>query len=135
VADAGPPAAHGHKLLAQPACGALPPAARPPRPAGQGLQPLIGPLGRACRLPLGTHPEVDPHPDDVAFLPCFQACQEMGVVPIVGIGHDATVRHSPGPGLIEPRQRDLGRGLKRHLRGHAGFAPALGSLGPRLRQG
>src|SRR5919201_913580 len=37
------PARHGHKLLAQPPCGALPPATRAPLPAGHGLEQLIPP--------------------------------------------------------------------------------------------
>jgi hypothetical protein len=57
------PATHGHNLLPPPPCGALPPPNRPPLPAGQGLQQLIGPLRRARRLPR------------------FQTCQEGGVSP------------------------------------------------------
>jgi hypothetical protein len=57
IAD-DPPTAHRHKLLAQPACGPLPPADRAPLPARQGLDELLGARRRAHRLPLPTSPAI-----------------------------------------------------------------------------
>src|SRR5919109_2669965 len=73
-----PPAAHRHKLLAQPPLGALAPADGPPLPAGQRPEQVIGPLPRACRSPLLTHPEVGAHAHYIALLSTLQACQSAG---------------------------------------------------------
>jgi hypothetical protein len=128
------PAAPRHTLLAQPPFGALPPPDRPPLPAGQGLQQLVDPLRRRRRLPLVAHPEVGAHGHAIALLPRFQARQDVGVAAVVGIGHHAAVGHTPGPGLIEPRQGELGLSVRGHLGWDAGFASAFGVFSPRLQQ-
>jgi hypothetical protein len=90
-----PPAAHRHELLAQPPFGAPPPANRAPLPAGHGLEQLVCPPHRTGRRAPYTHLEVCAQPDHIRLLPRLQDRQEVGIVPIVGIGHDTTMGHPP----------------------------------------
>jgi hypothetical protein len=70
-----PPTPHCHKLLAQPALAALPPANGAPLPTGQCLEHLVSRLHQAGRFPLETDSLVGAHPHGVAFLPCLQTRQ------------------------------------------------------------
>ncbi len=53
-----PPTPDDHPLLAPPACGALPPANRPPRPAGDAVEQRLRPQHRAARGAPDTHPNI-----------------------------------------------------------------------------
>src|ERR671917_54932 len=109
------PGPYSHKLLAQPALGAVAPADGAPLTLGQRCQHLIGPL--ACRraATLGTYLKIAPHRHHIAFVSLLQPRQEMGVVAIVGVGHHPAVRHAPGTCLVQKRQSNFGFGLKRYV--------------------
>src|ERR671915_1403934 len=126
------PGPYSHKLLAQPALGAMAPADGAPLALGQRRQHLIGPL--ACRraATLGTHLKITPHGHHVAFVARLQSSQESGVVALVGVGYHTAVRHTPGACLIQKRQSNLRLGLERHVSGYPGPFQARWVGGPGL---
>jgi len=128
------PAAQGEKFGPPPAFGAFAPRDRLPVLERLRRQRLIGPEHGAGLPTAERHTEIGPHCDHVTFLAGFQAVEEMGIVPIIGITGDARVPHPTGIGLIQQRQGNLGFGLKGNsLRNMRLLAPR-GVLRPRLRQ-
>src|SRR6516225_7781646 len=123
-----PPATHGHETRAQPALAALPPADGPPLPLGLSGDHDIGPRRRPCTSQRYGEVAADGH--HVAFLPLVQTIEEIRVVPIVGVGRDAGVRHAQSAGLVEQGQGDLGLGAEDHVVGNMSLGSAEGVVGP-----
>src|SRR5262244_4196049 len=87
------PAAQREKLCPPPAFGPCAPRDRLPVLERARRQHFISPPPRAVRSPSERHTEIGPHCDHVAFLAGFQAVEEIGIVPVIGITGNARVAH------------------------------------------
>ena len=137
------------------ACGPFTPANRLPGRGGERFDELLDAIARGRArlawlatsligryltgggLPLlgQTHPKGALHRADVGHLAALQPVEEIGMIPVAGVGHHDLDRYAPGDGLIEQAQGNLRLGAVADRAGHMGPLSASGIGSPGFGQG